>query len=529
MEEARDFAPGCFRNLPPLLGESFLGFLMRLAEANGYAGVTELLSSTLTFMQPATGRSPSRAALEIRSQPDLLSLVGRIAVGLASSTSQYAIQLLADDALFIEGCRVDFDAWLGDYAQVCPQCLREHGFARDSWDLAAVAVCSKHHSALLDICGQCGKRLDWRRASLLSCGYCGADLRAMTTESVGGSDGAASEDFEALAPFRLRLSDETDVVSLWDTAFRVLKSLALEIQHFKDEEWPERHFRQLPNSTRLSHLRQFSAVRSRDAYDLELLRPAVLAAVRFLNSVPKPGLAALCAFRVLHSGAGLPRDVAGALTSAEAAMVAPLGAALFHGRPPSMRSRREAEAFIGVDSTTFDGLRKQGLWVEPAWEGAGYDIDELLAAQAFLSHELLTLVEVERVVGVPLDWEDIQHSPLLTRWNPRASLDLRVAVNAVCSLQLQMGVRCAHAPLPKRGVNLATLVASVERPFQAISALVGLVMGGGLATVRWDSPYTWSSLVVDSAEVALLARTPGSCLGGFKLAVSNEYDQARPG
>lgn len=528
MEEARDFAPGCFRNLAPLLGESFLGFLMRLAEANGYAGVAELLSSTLTLLQPAIGRSPSRAALEIRSQPDLLSLVGRIAVGLPSSTSQYAIELLAEDALFIQGCRVDLDAWLGDYAQVCPQCLGKHGFARDSWDLAAVAVCSKHHAALLDICGDCGSRLDWRRASLMSCGECGSDLRAMTTEAVGFSDSAASEDFEALAPFRLRLSDGTDVVSLWDTAFRVLKSLALEIQHFKDEKWPERFFSQLPNSEKLSHLRQLSAVRSRGAYDLKLLRPTFLATLRFLNPVPKHGLAASCAFRILHSGAGLPRDVAGALTSAEAAMVTPSGAALFHGRPPSMRSRHEAEAFIGVDSTTFDGLRKQGLWAEPAWDGAGYDIDELLAAQAFLAHELLTLVDVERVVGVPLDWEDLRHSPLLTRWNPRSGPDLRVAVSAVCSLQLQLGVTCAHAPLPKRGVHLATLVASVERPFQAISALVALVISGGLASVKWDSPYTWSSLVVDGAEVASLARNPGSLLEGFGLAVSSEGIEARP-
>lgn len=61
--------------------------------------------------------------------------------------------------------------WLlrGTHQQICPECLRERGFARLEWDLQAYAACHVHGIVLQDSCHGCGKAILPDRPALEVC------------------------------------------------------------------------------------------------------------------------------------------------------------------------------------------------------------------------------------------------------------------------------------------------------------------------------------------------------------------------
>lgn len=63
-------------------------------------------------------------------------------------------------------------------SQVCPQCLREHGYMRKIWDLTVVTTCHIHNCKLLDQCLACNKILSPYRKRINFCD-CGFDLRGL--------------------------------------------------------------------------------------------------------------------------------------------------------------------------------------------------------------------------------------------------------------------------------------------------------------------------------------------------------------
>lgn len=48
------------------------------------------------------------------------------------------------------------------YAKVCPQCLRQHGVTKLSWQLRAAVGCAEHGYSLIWMCPQCGESVDLR-------------------------------------------------------------------------------------------------------------------------------------------------------------------------------------------------------------------------------------------------------------------------------------------------------------------------------------------------------------------------------
>jgi hypothetical protein len=502
---AAEFAPGCFANFGPNVRESFCGILLRLAEANHYANIGEFLHLTLGIRKQYLSTHLSRATIDVRTDGEQLQLLGRIAVGSPQALKHFSLEMLAEEALFIEGCRVDLDAWLENAAQVCPECLTEDAFAREAWDLAPVACCSRHRVALLDACTKCGRRLEWNRPFLCRCSQCGTDLRTMRTVTVTAEAATAAEDFAALAPFRVGLDDGSTITAMWDTMFRVLKCLALPIRFFRERDWPERgFFCRLTAARRLEVLEELGKVREGAVYQLGRLRPVLLSPLVCLDGVPRKGLAARVAFKVLHSGAGLPREIAAELTSLEAAAVQSLGAEVFKGRPPSMTTEGEVTEFLDVDPVTLEGLANRRLWAVPS-EGEPFDIDELLVAGNFLAHELLTSDELAKVAGTAVRSEDLRLSPLLTRWNQASETDLRVELDSVCDVQLSLLDRLTHCLPPGRPTSAGHLASATDRPFLALTMLVGLVLSGGLGKASWAAPFTWSSLMLDEDEVAAFA------------------------
>lgn len=519
-----DLAPGCYRNLPPRLGESFNGFLLRLAEANRYAGIADFGASALHIDRARAARNLGRLAIEIRSNRELLGLLGRVAVGDARSTERFAVELLPDEDLFIDDCRVDRDAWLETRAQVCPQCLSNEGFAREAWDLAPVTVCPEHRCRLIDECRACRQPFAWSRASLLRCEHCGSDLRLMRCEAASELDCRVAADFSALAPFRLALQDGSVISGKWESAFKIVKALTLDLSHFVTGEWPaQAHFSRLSAERRFDALRRFGTCSTSNSYAPSELSSELLAPLAALKAIPRPELAGRTVFRMLFSGAGMPREVAAALTSDFAAAPRASGVRLFGGRPPRLASRSDVEAFLGVDGSTFERLRRLGLIRPRAHDDLGYDIDDVLDCQAYLAQQLLTVVELERVLGVTLDLEDLSHSSLLARWNPASATDLRVAVDAVASVQLQLAARCDAATAPEVPTAFGALATRGERTFQLLCQLVSAAVAGDFTRLKWGPPFTWACVMADEREAQrlLLMRPSSYSAASFSMGVTN--------
>ena len=62
------------------------------------------------------------------------------------------------------------------YAKVCPQCLREHGITRLSWQLRATVGCFRHGYSLIWSCPHCGQAIGWDRPDVDVC-RCGRHIK----------------------------------------------------------------------------------------------------------------------------------------------------------------------------------------------------------------------------------------------------------------------------------------------------------------------------------------------------------------
>jgi TniQ len=154
----------------PRTGESLRGFVLRIAEANGYRGITPLLELARL---PAT----------FVSQPCALQNLAELFDGLVDVDDLHARSHWSSIELgsrYQNAMISPVDINLA-HPKVCPICLKESGFARLVWDLRVAITCWRHGCYLLDHCSVCGRQLTWGRKALTAC-TCGADLMIQRTE-----------------------------------------------------------------------------------------------------------------------------------------------------------------------------------------------------------------------------------------------------------------------------------------------------------------------------------------------------------
>jgi hypothetical protein len=505
------FIPGCYRNLQHKHGESLPGFLLRLAEANDYAGIREML---MVVGIQAPGHL-SRLITQVKLSGESLEVLGAMAVGNTSHLLPYLVEPIGDEALLVQGCRVDNDAYLHEHAQICPVCLAQDGFALEEWELAVVTACSRHKVLLRDRCHACNQPIDWGRPHLAHCSGCGSDFRAATLISVDDSICDVVQDFAALAPFRVILRGDEHRVLIWDTAFRLFKSLLIPSNCWASAEWPKRCVQSAPLELRHKVIETMASARQDDGYVLTRMNTFVHELLTPLNAVPRSGLIERQAMKLLHSAAGLPWDVAETVCSGKPLLRMPAGAELFNGHPPSLTGLREVAAFLAVDRETVAGLIKMGLIDIPTADHPGFDIDQILVAQKFLSEGLLTIAEVAMLVGVALDWHDHGFDELLPVWNPKHPADSRLPVQHLVNIQLQLTAKWREAGSPIRPVSLRTIAVKSGRPFQTVAMAVNMALSGGFARMGWGPQFDWASLRIEESEseriAAILAK---DSLGG---------------
>jgi hypothetical protein len=165
--------------------ESFLGYIIRLAEQNGYESpgwVINLLNlRNISFSTCHAFMHPSSESFRL-----LTKLSGSDADKLSSLTYQPLGERARNIYLFF-GAPVHRSFIRPNYPKVCPQCLRKTSYCRRIWEFALITVCPAHKCLLIDECPQCKERIGWRRAEVSKC-PCGFDWREAPTSSVQGHE-----------------------------------------------------------------------------------------------------------------------------------------------------------------------------------------------------------------------------------------------------------------------------------------------------------------------------------------------------
>lgn len=495
MNQGIEFLPGCYSHLRPEWDESFEGFLLRLAVENSYVGVRDLLKAVL----PRRHSNDLRRALrEIRCSKSDLERLGKVSCGDSSSLLHFAWLELPDGAVFAQGQRIEGDALL-ERSQVCPRCLSETEYARDEWELAPVICCSKHGVRFHDTCS-CGSPLSWKRSHLLYCD-CGQDLRELPKINVDADGLEASQDFAAVAPFRV-LSLDGSLNVRWDTMCRILRCLALSPLDWTAGEWLEGPLlRRLSIASRADLLAALGRTKLNAEYRLSMLQPWL--ALLPLNAVSENG-AETHAFALLYSEAGLPESLANTIVGREQPKQL-TGAMAFHGRPPVLRTREDVIAFLDIDADTYAGLVDERVLLERGPKDIGFDIDDVLAGRRFLDTGLLDLEQLGDLVGVGLSAHEVLGAPLFRIWNRRRSNDIRILTQATKSIQLRLIELFAGASRPSEPVSLGTLASSSPSPAKCILLAVGRLLDAQTDSIGWEPPFRWADLLIEKSFATVVA------------------------
>ncbi|WP_267895845.1 TniQ family protein [Paracidovorax avenae] len=150
-------------NLLPLLlaptnGESGVGFLLRMASANGI---------TMQKLRQLAGMSKSET-FTAKHESRLLSLIGLAGLGAPQLLPQRTTGrgLICYGHRFRQGVMLRFRR-----PQFCPACVREARICAAHWDLSLSIVCLRHACLLQDFCPTCRAAVRWDRPSV-EWGHC---------------------------------------------------------------------------------------------------------------------------------------------------------------------------------------------------------------------------------------------------------------------------------------------------------------------------------------------------------------------
>ncbi|MCE1161980.1 MAG: TniQ family protein [Thiomonas sp.] len=143
---------------PPIAaGEALNGYLLRLAERNGLAGIRHLLEPLAIKV---------RAAYSVEQ-------ISRIANFLDCDRQA----LLDANLVNSRSARPDTNGHFAPDSRlpVCPICFAEEPIIRREWLNVMSPVCARHGVRLVDHCATCEAPMTWRRMGLSQCD-CGAEL-----------------------------------------------------------------------------------------------------------------------------------------------------------------------------------------------------------------------------------------------------------------------------------------------------------------------------------------------------------------
>lgn len=151
----------------PLHSESILGYLLRLASANGIHGIRPILKS----VQLSTG-------LQFLPQPleALATLCGTSAAQLIGATYRKSKRSECADSGWWRGISPNLTT--KGRPRICPLCIKVENKLDRLWEMNAYTVCHKHFVLLVDRCPYCNRSISWSREHLARC-RCGLEFSSI--------------------------------------------------------------------------------------------------------------------------------------------------------------------------------------------------------------------------------------------------------------------------------------------------------------------------------------------------------------
>lgn len=162
------FASQLLRHPPPCADEFLPGYLLRVAEANGYDNwhwISRRAGLSPSFGIKAADLAPLAQIVGARK-----TILNRMCWWPVDGDERIKIHRVGSGHLHRSALRPHDPKY-------CPHCLTESGHMRFWWSLAVVPACPKHRVLLLDHCPSCGKPMEWKRPETLCCPCCGSDYR----------------------------------------------------------------------------------------------------------------------------------------------------------------------------------------------------------------------------------------------------------------------------------------------------------------------------------------------------------------
>ena len=155
----------------PRAGESKTGFLARLAEANCYDGaawICDLFGAPRgpggAWSDDQVARLAEACSMDAEALAPIFRTKPKAGPGIEDQTCSPARQERG-------------------LVKVCPDCLREHRFHDQAFEMADLGICAAHGVRLMSACSCCGGKLRFSGASLFQCERYYTDLRHAPIEA----------------------------------------------------------------------------------------------------------------------------------------------------------------------------------------------------------------------------------------------------------------------------------------------------------------------------------------------------------
>lgn len=162
------------RTSRPKADENLMGYLLRLADLNGY----ERLHWILRLAGFRSHFLHKNCPIPFVSEESL----HRLAFVTRSNVKELVALTYSSPRRGGLGLRLFNGSPIHQFVlrtktpRLCPECFHDSAYCRRVWDIALVTVCLRHKRLLIDECPGCRRRITWLRSQVSAC-HCGYDWR----------------------------------------------------------------------------------------------------------------------------------------------------------------------------------------------------------------------------------------------------------------------------------------------------------------------------------------------------------------
>lgn len=491
-----------FVPLDPLPGEPLLGgYLVRLCESNQLP----TLSWLFDLLAEHTGVRV-KTSLELIQRPDLLEVLERLIPTNPDALirrSWKPVQSASDRFYWIDGEGAYDALMMTRYAQVCPQCLGQHGLAREEWLLGHLPLCSEHGVALIDTCPACHRSIKNDRSSLAHCHHCGASFLEAAPHPVSDGVQELARSMMKHQGLLLGHAGHQEELDLNECARLFLLIGSTLNTHAKPLYTPAR-CDALTLIQRLTTFELMAAAWCGDHLDSSRIREVLLKRWPYLGRISMTLLAQrMDAFMV---GRHLHMHIANMISGDDPEKAVRMAAHQPNETMPYIQVEADAADYLGISVWELNDYRIATGYLNKTEEDWGYDADELVAARKLLN-EAKSDSGLDEFLGLEGAAKALQQIGLLKPWGNYAPDERKYAPWDIQGLYDQLWQLVAPAEEEAPLISLGDLVyqLDVDEPG---AALISVVLNQELPIRAWLPPYRFSDIWVEKAAASQVFKGP---------------------